>query len=89
MEGLKLSFARRGIAAWEGIWLLPAGPQYDIVGGGITILERTIDILTNEVFIDEVRTAMMWNDVAHSVAHLEKVVTQFRPIILARALRGC
>ena len=39
MEGLKLSFARRGIAAWEGIWLLPAGPQYDIVGGGITILE--------------------------------------------------
>ncbi len=39
MEGLNLSFSRRGIAAWDGIWLLPAGPQFDVVGGGITILE--------------------------------------------------
>lgn len=44
IEELKLFFARRGIAVWEGIWLLPAGPQYDIVGGGITILDsRTRD----------------------------------------------
>ena len=44
MAGLDLSLARHGIAAWEGIWLLPAGPQYDVVGGGITILEsRTRD----------------------------------------------
>ena len=39
MEGADLSFTRRGIAAWDGIWLLPSGPRYDIVGGGITIIE--------------------------------------------------
>ena len=39
MEGADLSFSRRGIAAWDGIWLLPSGPRYDIVGGGITIIE--------------------------------------------------
>ena len=39
IDGAKLSFSRRGIAAWDGIWLLPAGPRYDIVGGGITILD--------------------------------------------------
>ena len=44
MEGVNLTFSRRGISAWEGIWLLPAGPQFDVVGGGITILEaRTHD----------------------------------------------
>ena len=45
MEGANLSFTRHGIAEWEGIWLLPAGSEYDIVGGGITILEsRTRDV---------------------------------------------
>ena len=44
MEHPKLSFSRQGIAVWDGIWLLPAGPRYDIVGGGITILDsRTRD----------------------------------------------
>ena len=44
MEGVNLSFLRRGIAAWEGIWLLPAGPDFDLAGGGITILDtRTRD----------------------------------------------
>ena len=44
MRGVNLSFSRHGIAAWEGIWLLSAGPGYDLVGGGITILEsRTRD----------------------------------------------
>ena len=52
MEGLKLSFVRGGIAAWEGIWLLPAGPQYDVVGGGITILEsRTRDSAGGEAIV--------------------------------------
>ena len=31
MEGANLAFDRRGIAEWDGIWLLPAGPQYDLV----------------------------------------------------------
>ena len=44
MEGAGLSFSRRAIAAWDGIWLKAARPDYDVVGGGITILEsRTRD----------------------------------------------
>jgi len=39
-----LSFNRRAIAEWPGIWLKSAGDDYDIVGGGITILDsRTRD----------------------------------------------
>ena len=44
MEGTGLTFDRRGIANWEDIWLKSATPEYDIIGGGITILEsRTQD----------------------------------------------
>ena len=44
MDGAGLSFARRGIADWSDIWLRAAGPEYDLVGGGITILDsRTRD----------------------------------------------
>ena len=44
MDGAGLSFHRRGIDVWPGIWLLPATPEFDMVGGGITILEeRTRD----------------------------------------------
>ena len=39
MEGTGLSFSRRGIALWDDIWLQSTGPEYDIVGGGITILD--------------------------------------------------
>ena len=39
MKGTGLSFSRRGIALWDDIWLQSAGPEYDIVGGGITILD--------------------------------------------------
>ena len=39
MDGAGLSFARSGIAAWDDIWLQSAGPDYDLVGGGITILD--------------------------------------------------
>lgn len=39
MAGAGLAFSRRGIAHWDGIWLRPTDPEYDIVGGGITILE--------------------------------------------------
>lgn len=39
-----LAFNRKGIGVWPDIWLRPAGPHYDLVGGGITILEsRTRD----------------------------------------------
>lgn len=39
MEGAGLKFARHAIPLWDGIWLSAASPQYDIVGGGITILD--------------------------------------------------
>ncbi len=50
MEGAGLSFSRRGIAPWDDIWLQSAGPAFDIVGGGITILDsRTRNAAGEEV----------------------------------------
>lgn len=50
MEGAELRFDRKAIAEWPGIWLLPATPDYDLVGGGITILDtRTRDETGAEV----------------------------------------
>ena len=37
MDGAGLSFKRSGIADWSDIWLQAAEPEYDLVGGGITI----------------------------------------------------
>ncbi|MDE0638725.1 MAG: transporter substrate-binding domain-containing protein [Candidatus Poribacteria bacterium] len=34
-----LSFSRKAIGEWPGIWLKAAEPEYDIIGGGITILD--------------------------------------------------
>ena len=39
MEGAGVAFERRGIPVWEGIWLRAAGDEYDVIGGGITILD--------------------------------------------------
>ncbi len=39
MDETNLSFERRPIAEWDGIWLKPAGMGYDMAGGGITILD--------------------------------------------------
>lgn len=39
MNDAGLSFARQGIAVWDEIWLRSATPDYDLVGGGITILD--------------------------------------------------
>ena len=44
MGGTGISFSRRGIVEWPGIWLKAAEPEYDLIGGGITILDsRTQD----------------------------------------------
>ena len=44
MEGTGISFSRSGIAEWPGIWLKAAAPEYDLIAGGITILDsRTQD----------------------------------------------
>ncbi len=39
LEGAGLSFERRAIPLWEDIWLQAASAQFDIVSGGITILD--------------------------------------------------
>ena len=50
MDETSLSFERRPVAEWSGIWLKPAGMGYDMAGGGITILEsRTKDEAGNQV----------------------------------------
>ncbi len=50
MEGAGIAFERRGIPVWEGIWLRAAGDGYDVIGGGITILDsRRRDASGNEV----------------------------------------
>ena len=44
MDDPSLSFTRSAITEWHGIWLKAADPEYDIIGGGITILDsRTRD----------------------------------------------
>ena len=44
MEPRGMTVMRKPVADWPGIWLLPATPDFDMVGGGITILEsRTLD----------------------------------------------
>lgn len=42
MDGAGLSFSRAPIQPWEDIWLLAATPEYDIAGGGITILDSRV-----------------------------------------------
>ena len=39
MPGSELRFLRTPIEAWDDIWLSPTKPEFDMVGGGITILE--------------------------------------------------
>ena len=52
MDGAGLTFSRRAIADWPGIWLRAAEPEFDIVGGGITILDsRTRNAAGDTVII--------------------------------------
>ena len=47
-----LSFNRRAIAEWPGIWLRSAGDEFDIVGGGITILDSRTRNDAGDVAVD-------------------------------------
>ena len=50
MDGIGLRFERSAIKTWDGIWLEPAHGRYDMVGGGITILEsRAVDASGDKV----------------------------------------
>lgn len=52
MPDAGLKFSRKAVADWDGIWLLPAGPDFDLAGGGITILEsRESDASGNKAIV--------------------------------------
>ncbi len=52
MDGVGVSFSRRGIGIWDDIWLASAGPEFVVVGGGITILDsRTRDANGNAAVV--------------------------------------
>ena len=52
MDGVGVSFSRRGIGSWDDIWLASAGSEFDVIGGGITILDsRTRDALGREAVV--------------------------------------
>lgn len=52
MEGAGLVFDRIPVAEWPNIWLLPAGDDFDVAGGGITILDsRTRDATGDDVVV--------------------------------------
>ena len=52
MDGAGVSFSRRGIGSWDDIWLASAGPEFDVIGGGITILDsRTRDAQGREAVV--------------------------------------
>ena len=51
MEGVGVSFSRTAIPEWPGIWLKSAEPGYDMVGGGITILDSRTRNAANVPFV--------------------------------------
>ncbi|MCY4107983.1 MAG: transporter substrate-binding domain-containing protein [Chloroflexi bacterium] len=46
-----MSFSRKPIGVWEGIWLKPAGSEYDIAGGGITVLDSRMRNAAGETVV--------------------------------------
>ena len=51
MEGTGLKFSRQAITNWPGIWLQAAEPKFDIVGGGITILDSRTRNATGDTVV--------------------------------------
>ncbi|MCY4556515.1 MAG: transporter substrate-binding domain-containing protein [Chloroflexi bacterium] len=52
MDGVRVSFSRRGIGSWDDIWLASVGPEFDVIGGGITVLgSRTRDAQGREAVV--------------------------------------
>ena len=52
MDGVGVSFSRRGIGIWDDIWLASAGSEFDVIGGGITTLDpRTRDAQGQEAVV--------------------------------------
>jgi hypothetical protein len=50
MNDVELKLSRKAVPEWDGIWLRSADPEYDLIGGGITVLDsRTMDSSENKV----------------------------------------
>jgi hypothetical protein len=52
---------------WKDNWL---GTKVD----GLDVLKRTLDIITDEVYLGDLREAVRWNTVAESIKGLEAAV---------------
>ncbi len=55
---------------WDDNWL---GTKV----GGFDVLKRTVDILTDEIYLDDLRGALRWNAVAQGVEAVHDAVAQF------------
>lgn len=51
--------------SWDDNWL---GTKVT----GIDILKRTVDILTDEIYLDDIRGVLDWNEVARKILTLKK-----------------
>ncbi|MCZ6874790.1 MAG: hypothetical protein O7G88_14890, partial [bacterium] len=75
---------------WEGADLHPSGVQehdYDqwddnwlgTKVSGFDVLKRTVEILSDEVYLDDIRTALHWNDIAQAVDDLTEIAKNNEP----------
>ena len=90
MEGVGLSFSRHPITVWDDIWLQAASPQYDIVGGGITILDaRTRNAQGRQVIrftsghIAFAQSLLVRSEDAERLARFEDLTSDVRVGVLA------
>jgi len=51
MDGAGLTFSRRAIGGWPGIWLRATEPKFAIIGGGITILDSRTRNATGDAVV--------------------------------------
>jgi NTE family protein len=69
-------------AAWEDNWL---GTRV----GGMQVLERVVDILTDEVYLDDIRGALHWNEVAAAAAKVSEAArAEQLPAAMSEAVDG-
>ena len=52
MDNTNLRFERVSVTEWTGIWLLPATDRYDIVGGGISILDSRVRDADGQIVVE-------------------------------------
>jgi NTE family protein len=58
---------------WDDNWL---GTKVS----GLDVLQRTLNIVTDEIYLEDIRGALHWNDVATSIMTLDEAVRQAAPV---------